>query len=132
MSSLIASPPTELPSHLSYTVVNPTSILLMWAAPNTTNLGEITGYCLSYKTNVGQVIPVNTDIRPNQSSIVVTDLRPGRTYTFRLCAKNVYGAGPSANLTIQLPAAEAEKGKGISQTVMYQLACSHQILTPFT
>lgn len=97
----------------------------MWAAPNSTNLDAITGYCLSYKTNVGQVIPVEADIGRNQSSIVVTDLQPGMTYTFRLCARNVYGAGPSTNLTVQLPGGEGEKGKGISQAVMYQLIYSH-------
>lgn len=114
----IASPPLELPSQLTYTIINSTAILLMWAAPNTTDPDEITGYCLSYKTSIGQVIPVDADIAANQRSVVVTDLQPGRTYTFRLCAKNVYGAGPPANLTIQLPG-EEEKGKDLNLAVMY-------------
>ena len=108
---LAGSPPPEPPAQLTGAVINSTSIELTWVAP--TNLGpnEITGYTLSYKTSVGQIVVVNKSIGVEQTTYEVFNLQAGMTYTFRLAAVNVFGAGPSANLTITLPGREGDKGK---------------------
>lgn len=108
---LAGSPPPEPPAQLTGAVINSTSVELTWVAPNNQGPNEITGYTLSYKTSVGQIVVVDESIGVEQTTYEVFNLQAGMTYTFRLAAVNVFGAGPSANLTITLPGGEGEKGK---------------------
>lgn len=98
--------------------INSTAVQLTWVAPNNMGPNEITGYSLSYQTAVGQVIPVDLDIGPDQRSFVVTDLEPGRTFTFRLSAKNVHGTGHPANSTVRLPGGEQELGMEVFHNII--------------
>ena len=106
-----ASPPSHPPSQLSHTVINSTTVYLTWEVPENYSSNDITGFSLVYKTSVGQVIPVDTNIGPEVRSIEVTDLLPGARYTFRLSLLNQHGAGPSRNLTITLPGGGEQLGK---------------------
>ena len=115
MSSLLAgSPPPEPPAQLMGAVINSTSVELMWVAPSNQGPNEITGYTLSYKTSVGQIITVDENLGVEQRTYEVIDLEAGMTYTFRVAAVNMFGAGPLANLTLTLPGKEVDKRKFLS------------------
>lgn len=110
---LAGSPPPEPPAQLTGAVINSTSVELMWVAPSNQGPNEITGYILSYKTSVGQIISVDENVGVEQRTYEVVNLEAGMTYTFRLAAVNIFGAGPLANLTLTLPGSEVSKGKNL-------------------
>ena len=126
LSVSAASPPLYPPSQFSHTIINSTSVSLTWEVPANYSANEITGFSLVYKTNVGQVIPVDTDIGPEVRSTEVTDLTPGSTYTFRLSLLNQFGVGPSRNITVTLPGGEEEIRKSnIRNEFMLKLTHGH-------
>ena len=113
-SSLLAgSPPPEPPAQLTGAIINSTSVELMWVAPSNQGPNKITGYILSYKTSVGQIISIDENVGVEQRTYEVVNLEAGMTYTFRLAAVNTFGAGPLANLTLTLPGSEVSKGKNL-------------------
>lgn len=99
---------------------------LTWTAPNNQGPNEITGFKLSYKTSAGQIVVVDENIGVDQRTFEVLNLQAGMTYTFRLAAVNVFGAGPSANLTVTLPPG----GEGGMTCNLYSCTCRLYSLIP--
>ena len=98
-SALAGRPPKE-PKNLDYSVITETSIELTWESGGGED-GFIVGYLEDVlpepKCTNGIVVDVGTD-----TSYVVTDLTPGATYGFRVCAYNSSKTSDGATLLVTL------------------------------
>jgi len=78
---------------------------LHWKAPGATNGSRITAYVVTPYRN-GVALPARV-FSPDSTHATVTGLIPGRSYTFRVAARNHRGLGPQSSASNTVTAALA-------------------------
>lgn len=92
------------PGKPSFSEVGPTSVKVSWTAPTSDGGDSIDSYLLQYWDNpAGTGDHTDIVVSGTTRSRVVTGLLPGKTYRFKVHAKNGVGYSPaSAHNTVQL------------------------------
>ena len=89
------------PSHVTAVALSQSgAVTLSWQAPNATNGAPITGYVVT--PYIGTRSQGHVNLGSATTHHIITHLRPGATYSFKVAAKNTYGTGPRSrpsNLT---------------------------------
>ena len=67
------------------------AVVVKWAAPASNGGAAITGWVV--RTYAGTKLVKSTTVRAAARSVTVAGLTPGRSYTFRVQARNVAGTG---------------------------------------
>jgi hypothetical protein len=98
-SALAGRPPKE-PKNLDYSVISETSIELTWESGGGED-GFIVGYLEDVLPDPKCANVTPDDVGP-ATSYVVTDLTPGATYGFRVCAYNSSKTSDGATLLVTL------------------------------
>ena len=96
------------PGLLRASVAGSSRVRVEWAllSPN-----EARGHVLSYTvTHSGAVEEIHT--LPNQSSVVISGLMAGSTYSVYVWANTSAGEGERSSATVRLPAAIGQAGRG--------------------
>jgi len=76
------------------------AVTLSWRAPTSTNGAAIKGYIIT--PYIGTRPRGHLNVRSTNTRHIITHLRPGTTYSFKVAASNAYGTGPRSrpsNLT---------------------------------
>ena len=91
---LYVTVPSEAPVLKAVTVLNSTSVKVEWRlVPEKKRRGIITKYVISYKAEEEK----NKTEEEPKSATVVNGLRQSTTYSFRIWAETVKGAGPASD-----------------------------------
>ncbi len=86
-------------------VVGRERVTLSWSIPATSGSSVISDYVIEYSTDSGATWSTYNDGVSTARSVVVSPLTAGVTYTFRVRAVNLAGAGVPSNTVIAIPLA---------------------------
>jgi len=110
---------TEVPTNLVATAISPTTIILSWNAPSQTYGFNIVGYIIERVLAPG-VFETQTETTGSQTSVTLTGLQPGQTYTYVVSTKFNLGQSPESD---EASATTTSSGPSPIPTSLTNLAC---------
>ncbi|CAG9822767.1 unnamed protein product [Phaedon cochleariae] len=101
ISTRASGPPASPPRNVRATPVDATSVTISWE-PGPFPHGPLLSYVLNISDCDARTSEVK-DIPPDNSFIIVRDVRPLRNYTIEIRMRNARGAGPPATVSVSTP-----------------------------
>ncbi len=84
--------PTEPPQHIAMSTVSSQEAEIQWAPPNE---ADRNGIIISYEVDITSVqASINYKINSSTTSLILRDLLPFTTYSYRVAARTSAGLGP--------------------------------------